>query len=386
MTIARISALLLTVLLLAGCGGPRAVLWLGPNSTDIVVDTAAKPAAVVPIYVATSRQRSDDLSLPYNAKRSLTLNFARVDVGIPPAHKSGFVESTGYKPNPAKNFAAVAFQPYDNSKVFLEKLNAALAARPADEQEILLFVHGYNNNFADSTFREAQFVHDYGFKSVAVHYAWPSGGALGLYAYDRDSANFARDGLAELLEIVSRTKAKHILLVGHSMGTLVVMEALRTLAISGKREPIDRLTGVMLAAPDIDVDVFQEQVRDIGKLPRPFAVLVSREDKALNISGRITGGHPRVGDGSSIQMLRDNGIAVLDLSAVDGGSHDVFASSPTLMTLVRRGGLTERTLEGEGPTAGEAILADGTSVIQGAASLVIYLPVRILTAAAELPR
>ncbi|RCS25532.1 alpha/beta fold hydrolase [Phyllobacterium salinisoli] len=386
MTTARISALLLTLLFLAGCGGPRAVLWHGPNSNDIVVDTAAKPADIVPIYVATSRQRSNDLSLPYNAKRSPKLNFARVDVGIPSAHKSGFVESTGYKPNPAKNFAAVAFQPYDNGKVFLEKLNAALAARPADEQEILLFVHGYNNNFADSTFREAQFVHDFGFKSVAVHYAWPSAGSLGLYAYDRDSANFARDGLAELLEIVSRSKAKRILLVGHSMGTLVVMEALRTLAISGKREPLDRLTGVMLAAPDIDVDVFEEQVRDIGKLPRPFAVLVSSKDRALNLSGRITGGHPRVGDGSSIQMLRDNGIAVLDLSAVDGGSHDVFASSPTLMTLVRRGGLTERTLQGEGQTPGEAILADGSSVIEGAASLVIYLPVRIFTAAAGLQR
>ncbi|PRD45251.1 hypothetical protein C5748_03315 [Phyllobacterium phragmitis] len=385
MTIARISALLLTVLLLAGCGGPRAVLWLGPNAT-IPVAAAAKPEAIVPIYVATSRQRSDNLSLPYNAKRSATLNFARVDVGIPPAHKNGLVEKTGYKPNPAKHFAAVAFQTFDNSKIFTEKLNAALAARPADEQEILIFVHGYNNNFADSTFREAQFVHDYGFKSVAVHYAWPSGGSLGLYAYDRDSANFARDGLAELLEIVSRTKAKRILLVGHSMGTLVVMEALRTLAISGKRGPLDRLTGVMLAAPDIDVDVFEEQVRDIKKLPRPFAVLVSSQDRALNISGRITGGHPRVGDGSSIPMLRDNGITVLDLSAVDGGSHDVFASSPTLMTLVRRGGLTQRTLEGEGPTPGESILADGSSVIQGAASLVIYLPVRLLTAAAELPR
>lgn len=347
---------------------------------------AVKPAAVVPVYVATSRQRSDNLSLPYNAKRSLSLNFARVDVGIPAAHKSGTVEKTGRTPNPAKDFAAVAFQPYDNRKVFAQKLDAALSQRPADQQEILVFVHGYNNNFADSTFREAQFVHDYGFKSVAVHYAWPSAGSLGLYVYDRDSANFARDGLAELLEIVSRTKAKRIILVGHSMGSLVVMEALRTLAISGKREPLNRLTSVMLAAPDVDVDVFKEQVRDIGTLPRPFAVLVSREDRALNISGRITGGHPRVGDGSSIPMLREMGITVLDLSTVDKGGHDVFASSPTLMTLVKRGGLTDRTLAGEGQTAGESVLADGSAVIRGAASLVIYLPLRILTAATELPR
>ncbi len=373
------------MLALTGCSG-RAVLWAGPHAEAAMVRAGEKPAAVVPIYVATTRQRSDDLSLPYNAKRSLTLNFARVDVGIPPNHKSGIVEKTDRKPDPAKYFAATAFQPYDNRKVFAEKLNAALAARPADQQEILVFVHGYNNNFADSTFREAQFIHDYGFKSVAVHYAWPSAGALGLYVYDRDSANFARDGLAELLDIVSRTRAKRIILVGHSMGSMVVMEALRTLALSGRREPIDRLTSVMLAAPDVDVDVFQEQVRDIGKLPRPFAVLVSREDRALDISSRITGGHPRVGGGSDIAMLRENGIAVLDLSDVDKGGHDVFASSPTLMTLVKRGGLTERTLEGEGPTTGETILADGTSVLRGAASLVLYLPTRILTAATDLPR
>ncbi|GGA96547.1 hypothetical protein GCM10011491_26110 [Brucella endophytica] len=385
MIAARLGLFLLMALSLAGCSG-RAVLWAGPRAEAAMVRMGEKPAAVVPVYVATTRQRSDNLSLPYNAKRSLALNFARVDVGIPPTHKSGIVEKTDRVPDPAKYFAAVALQPYDNRKVFAEKLNAALAARPTNEQEILVFVHGYNNNFADSTFREAQFIHDYGFKSVAVHYAWPSAGALGLYVYDRDSANFARDGLAELLEIVSRTRAKRIILVGHSMGSLVVMEALRTLAISGRRAPIDRLTSVMLAAPDIDVDVFREQVRDIGKLPRPFAVLVSREDRALNISSRITGGHPRVGGGSDIAMLRENGITVLDLSDVDEGGHDVFASSPTLMTLVKRGGLTERTLEGEGPTPGETILADGSSVLRGAASLVLYLPTRILTAATDLPR
>jgi hypothetical protein len=30
------------------------------------------PKAVVPIFVATSRQRADDLSLPYSSKRSPT--------------------------------------------------------------------------------------------------------------------------------------------------------------------------------------------------------------------------------------------------------------------------------------------------------------------------
>lgn len=387
MTFSRLSAFLLVMLALSGCGG-RAVLGL--NATGIVKANAAIPApvlnprsgpkAVVPIFVATSRKRSDNLSLPYSSERSPTLNFARVDIGIPPSHKNGEVEKSSTKPNLARDFAATTFQPYDNGQVFIDKINAELARRPANQRELFLFIHGYNNNFADSVFRTAQIANDFGLPAVAVHYSWPSAGSLGLYVYDRDSAIYGRDGLAETLKLLAKTKATKILLVGHSMGSYVVMEALRELVQTGHRDVFNRMSGVMLAAPDIDIDVFQSQVADIGQLPRPFTVLVSRADTALNISGRITGGHPRVGDGSSIEILRKLGIVVLDASDLDGGQHGVFASSPTLMNMARNGQLSSKVLDGDETPAGQAVLADGTSVITGAASLVIYLPARILGA------
>lgn len=385
----RILFLAFVSIILSGCTGNRAVLWHGPNSSpasiaagNAAIVKPAQPAAVVPVFVATSREHSNDFSLPFNSKRSDHLNFARVDVGIPKAHVKGVVEKTGYKPDPAKHFAAVSMQNFDNGNVFVNQLNQALDQRGSKDQELLVFVHGYNNNFADSTFRAAQFTHDYGLASVAVHYAWPSAASLGLYVYDRDSANFARDGLAELLKLAAKTKAKRILLVGHSMGSFVTMEALRTLSLNEEQRTLNRLTNVLLAAPDIDLNVFENQVKDVKPLP-PMGVMVSRNDSALNISGRITGGHARVGDGTSIATLQKYGIAVLDASKVDGGNHSVFASSPTLMTLVSDGSLSFDTLKGEGQTSGQAMLADGTNVVANAASMVIYLPGRILTAAAS---
>lgn len=385
---ARIIVLTFVSIILFGCGSPRAVLWHGPNSNPASIAAGqasltppAKPVAIVPVYVATSRMRSDNFSLPYSAERSNDLNFSLVDVGIPKAHIKGEVEKTGYKPDPAKHFSAVKFETFPDSQVFVNQLNQALEERPEKERELLIFVHGYNNNFADSTFRAAQFTHDYGLKSVTVHYAWPSAASLGLYVYDRDSANFARDGLADLLILAAKTKAKRILLVGHSMGGFVTMEALRTLSLNNEKNALSRLTNVLLAAPDIDLNVFEKQVQDLNPMP-PITVLASRNDGALNISGRITGGHARVGDGSSIPTLQKYGIAVLDASKVDGGAHSVFASSPTLMSLVNDGSLSFSTLKGEGQKSSDAILADGTSVIAGAASIVIYLPGRILTAAA----
>ncbi|WP_378950620.1 alpha/beta hydrolase [Mesorhizobium sp. ANAO-SY3R2] len=364
-------ALLAALMLLTGCGGPRAVMGL---------DSARRgePATAVPIFMATTRARSDDLSRPYSAERSQMLNFAEFDIGIPRNHVPGEVEKTGHTPDPARHFTARTYRPIDDRKQFVAQLDAALMQRPPASREIFIFVHGYNNNIADSVFRAAQIAQDFNVQAVSLHYAWPSGGALPLYVYDRDSTVVGRGGLADTIEIAGQTKASRIILVGHSMGAYVVMEALRELAQTGRGRYLKRLGGVVLAAPDIDVDAFQSQVRDIGELPQPFAIVVSRRDRALSISRRIAGGHPRVGSGSDIALLQKKGITVLDASELDGGNHAVFASSPTLIGLFGNGLLMRRFIDSDEGSATETVLADGGSAVEGAAALVVYLPARII--------
>nr|WMC99159.1 alpha/beta fold hydrolase [Aminobacter aminovorans] len=372
MSTKRLLLILFVTLQLAGCGGPRAVLGLGAATEQ------ERPAASVPVYVTTTRARSDNLSLPFSAERSQTLNFARFDIDIPRNHVPGEVEKSGRLPDPARHFVARSYQQIAGRRQFVAQLDMALAQRPQREREIFIFVHGYNNNFADSVFRAAQLAHDYNVRAVTLHYAWPSGGALPLYVYDRDSTVVGRGGLAETIEIAALTKANRVILVGHSMGAYVVMEALRELAQTGRSHALRRLGGVVLAAPDIDTDAFQSQVRDIGDLPMPFAIVVSRRDRALSISRRIAGGHPRVGSGSDIALLQQKHITVLDASDVDGGSHNIFASSPALIAFAGQSGMLRRFIEDGDAGAGETMLADGGSAIEGAAALVIYLPSRIL--------
>lgn len=362
---------LIAVAVLSGCGG-RAVFGLDE------LNTSNTSKSIVPIYVATTRGRSGDRALPYTAQRSRTLNFAEFDIGIPQNHVLGEVETSSGRPDPARHFVAHSYQPIDGEKEFVQRLNSALEKRPPEQREILIFVHGYNNNIADSTFRAAQIAHDFDIDAVMLHYAWPSGGALPLYIFDRDSAVVGRGGLAETIRIASRTKAKRVILVAHSMGAYVAMEALRELAFTGDKRAMKRIGGVVLAAPDVDIDAFQSQVSDIATLPEPFIVMVSRRDRALGFSRRIAGGHPRVGSGSDISFLQEKGIATLDTSDMDGGAHSVFASSPTMINLVRHEQLMRRFIEGNEADAAQSLLIEGGSVIEGAASLAIYLPVRIL--------
>lgn len=52
------------------------------------------------------------------------------------------------------------------------------------------------------------------------------------------------------------------------------------------------LLEVVLAAPDIDVDVFRSQLHDIGRMQRPITLLVSNADKALAVSNLVGGERP----------------------------------------------------------------------------------------------
>ncbi|MCZ2328307.1 alpha/beta hydrolase [Bartonella sp. F02] len=382
----RYSALFICLITLVACSRSRAVLWHGIHATPSMIAARQEveknpvlPKAIIPVYVATSRMMQNSYSQPYGSGRSNKVHYNRVDVGIPQQHVKGVVETNAYKPTHDKYFAAVALQKYDDREQFKQQLNIALAKKPKGKREIFLFIHGYNNNFADGTFRTAQFTYDYSLDVVTVHYSWPSAGSIPLYIYDRDSANFARDGLMELLTVISKTDADYVSIIAHSMGNFVTMEAFRTLALQGKYKSIQRITSLLMAAPDIDLDVFERQLNDIKELPRPTAVLVSRKDKALAFSRRLTGGHTRIGDGSDIETLRENGIAVLDVSDVDGGAHNVFASSPTLMALSREGSLASTIMQGTELTPSQAILADGSSVLEKTTRFILYTPAHFLS-------
>ena len=82
----------------------------------------------------------------------------------------------------------------------------------------------------------------------------------------------------------------------------------------GRRGHIDH---IMLASPDIDIDLFRTQ---IGLLPSSILermyLLVSADDRALLMSRRIAGGVPRVG-AADARELEALGLTVIDLSEID---------------------------------------------------------------------
>ena len=94
-------------------------------------------------------------------------------------------------------------------------------------------------------------------------------------------------------------------MLAHSMGNWVTVEAFRQIKISGDLSHANKIGLVFLAAPDIDIDVFKSQMRRFGKPRKPFYILLSQDDRALFLSGKIGGGVTRVGDNPDVARLLD---------------------------------------------------------------------------------
>src|SRR5690606_36940194 len=121
----------------------------------------------------------------------------------------------------------------------------------------LVFVHGYRTPFDGSVYRTAQIVHDSGYTGTPVLFSWASSGRTVDYIYDNNSATVARDGLEKTLRTLRAAGASRIDIVAHSMGNWLTMEALRQFALTSDRDIGNSLGDVILASPDIDVDVFK---------------------------------------------------------------------------------------------------------------------------------
>jgi esterase/lipase superfamily enzyme len=379
-SISRILAFVAVALMVVSCGTSPSHDLLN----NVAIDAPASSiAATHEIFVATTRQRADkDPRQVFDGDRSLDTAFARVDMTVPAIHKVGNIErAKGRAPSdPAKDFTAQRVTFYRDAGVFEKAISANISKRG---DRVLVFVHGFNNGFDDGVYRVTQIAHDTKYPGTPVLFSWASAGKITGYVYDKESANAARDDLEATLKMLAHTKARSIDIIAHSMGTWVTMEALRQLAIENNRDLNGKLGYVILASPDIDVDVFKKQMIRYGKPDRPFTVLLSGDDRALQLSSIISGSKPRVGDYGDAADLAKYGVVVADLTAAKGSdrlNHAKFADNPFLVQLIGErlavpAGLASAPIDAEPiDTLGKGI----GQTVGSAAEIVITTPFKVL--------
>jgi esterase/lipase superfamily enzyme len=213
-----------------------------------------------------------------------------------------------------------------------------LIAPAASGRDVLIYVHGFNQTFEAAALDAVRLSDGIRFRGETMVFSWPSKAKLFDYAYDRESAMWSRDALQQVLEaLLASPNVGRVHLVAHSIGTMVTMEALRQLyAVHGEASAA-RIGAVVLASPDVDMDVFSSSVERIGCLAPNIIVVTATNDRALAVSRWIAGGITRVGAAEKARLTK-LGLRVVDASQEGWGivNHDLFLSNSHVRQVIRR--------------------------------------------------
>jgi esterase/lipase superfamily enzyme len=354
---ARVPAVaVLTCCLALGACGPRGEFTFMPEAAEI--------GAVETVLVATERAPGPGQPL-FGSERAETLSFSRFYVSVPPDRPEGSVIFPPRQPaDPRTDFVVVSAQRFADEDAFVRAINREVHAPDNAQREATLFVHGFNTNFAEGVYRQAQLSHDHDVEAASIHFAWPSAALTADYAYDRESALYSRDGLETAIRAIARSDARRFNLVAHSMGSFLLMETLRGMAREGD-PALARLNAVVLISPDIDIDVFRRQARPVIARGIPIFAIVSSRDRALLVSAFIRGERRRVGSIASPEELGDVAVTVVDISNVDSADslgHFAVATSPALINLFR--GLRSQGVDVFGRPDSTNIIENSITIIQ----------------------
>jgi esterase/lipase superfamily enzyme len=135
--------------------------------------------------------------------------------------------------------------------------------------------------------------------------------------------NSRKDFIQDLVEALPPGAVLHI--VAHSMGNRAVLWALTRLSL-----PQERLGQLIMIAPDVDAEIFEDLVARFGPFLRK-SLYVSKHDLALQAAGWLRAGTPRAGDAKK-QYVVIKEMDTIDASPLKAGmiGHSVYDYSQVL--------------------------------------------------------
>jgi len=261
------------------------------------------------------------------------LQFGVAQVSIPKKHKFGEMERPNkylfwQKEKIGEHVVIVKLEDI-NKKEFSKFLGSKL--NNIEEKDILIFIHGFNVTFASAIRRTAQLSYDLRFKGIPITYSWPSAGATSEYMKDESSVQYTTPHLfAFLKEIIDNKGDANIHVIGHSMGTRALTNAIKEISFVYPDKHVFK--NIILAAPDIDKDVFEVNLFPyIKKTTDQVTLYASSDDAALKLSKSLHGGN-RIGQGGD-GIFVFKGLVTVDATGIDTSllGHSYFAEKELLV-------------------------------------------------------
>ena len=249
----------------------------------------------------------------FGTDRAETLEFGSFDASIEPSLGLGMmINPTAWFQNEEINLSEI--QNFEKEQ-FVQNLLSFVEKSPG--RSLLVVIHGFREGF-DSAMRKTTFVASVlDINTPVLLFDWPGnqGSSLSGYRRARSVAEESGADLARAIEIIVREiEPDRLSLVANSMGAQVVAEAFSILyAEADLADPEKEIDHVVLTAPDVDHDEFNEQFKtELNALANDVTVYVSSNDRALLVS-RIINRGKRLGESTLTADQLDEASGVFSL-------------------------------------------------------------------------
>lgn len=323
--LAVISTIVLTALM-SGCG---------TSGTAGSKTAPAEPTQrQVELYYVTNRAPVDDDEEYYGGERA-ELSYGVTSVGIPPGHLMGRHEEPSllrfeWTPDEHKHIKVLDVQPLPRAD-FARRIGRAIET--SHGEKLMIFVHGYNEEFSEVSRTVAQFAYDLKFDGPVVLFSWPSQGSLTGYTVDETNAEWAQtDFVALMTQLLDKIPVKNIYVVGHSMGNRIIGRGMGALASDRPESDMIVFREIIMIAPDIDAEVFRKDIAPrLASTGIHVTLYASSKDQAL-LASKAFHGYSRAGESGTGLVVVD-GVETIDASDISGGllGHSYFAEDRRIM-------------------------------------------------------
>jgi esterase/lipase superfamily enzyme len=251
------------------------------------------------VWYGTNRRPTDpgDAAKGYSGTRDNVVHYGSCRVLIPESHKIGSIGWPWWKRLLTLTDDRLRLLGMDELQRndYWNGIAAQLAAIDADERSALIFVHGYNVSFQEAALRAAQIGFDLSVKGAMAFFSWPSQGSTRRYPADEATIEASEGVIADFMtDFAERSGTAAVHILAHSMGNRGVLRAVNRIAAKAQRRTGKPFGQVILAAADVDADVFRQLSAAYAEVASRTTLYVSKRDLAVEAS-RWLHNFPRAG-------------------------------------------------------------------------------------------
>ena len=257
---------------LGSCGVPAPSLSLRSADCDAQFSSADVVRSPDVFFMASSMADCRKPELRFAPFRSNALSY-------------GFVTPRGSNDEPWQTHEAKLLREEDWVETLVDQVNSL-----GEQQELLIFVHGYRNNFHDGLQRAVTVRNLYPYAVPTVSIVWPSRKRYLGYIYDASSIGWAQSHIDRLLRMLVH-KVDNVTLVAHSMGSRALIGAVERLNLEDEGAAAN-IRKIILVSPDVDRDRVLREKGSVEALlhgGRSVTIYSSQEDFPLRTSRRLHG-------------------------------------------------------------------------------------------------